>query len=49
MIHYNEIKGILLWIILWNLADFLTDYFDIKSKNGIFISLLLLLVMIYFG
>lgn len=49
MISYNEIKGILLWILLWNLVDFLTDYFEIKSKNGIFITLFLLLIMIYFG
>ena len=49
MISYQEIKGILLWITIWNLVDYLTEYFQIKAKKGIIISLSVLIFIIYYG
>lgn len=46
MISKSDIINIFLWIIIWNLSDFLIDYFKIKSKEGILISSVLLAIVL---
>tara|TARA_B100001115_G_scaffold166830_1_gene145381 strand:- start:766 stop:921 length:156 start_codon:yes stop_codon:yes gene_type:complete len=46
MISKSDLINIFLWIIIWNLSDFLIDYFQIKSKEGILISSVLLAIVL---
>lgn len=49
MISKSDLINIFLWIIIWNLSDFLIDYFQIKSKDGILISTVLLVIVLSFS
>lgn len=49
MVNKNEIVNILLWIFLWNLFDYISRYFKITEKNGILITTILIIFLIYFN
>ena len=40
------IINILLWVLIWNLVDFLITYFDIKPRNGILIGVVLISILL---
>jgi hypothetical protein len=40
------IINILLWVLIWNLVDFLITYFNIKPRNGILIGVVLILILL---
>mgnify|MGYP000232635159 CR=1 FL=1 len=42
----GSIINILLWVLIWNLIDFLIEYFNIKSKNGIIIGVVLISILL---
>ena len=41
------IINILLWVLIWNLIDFLITYFNIKSRNGIIIGVVLISILLF--
>ena len=38
---------IILWVMIWNLIDFIIDYFKIKPKYGIIYTLIIILYLLY--
>ena len=40
------IINILLWVLIWNLIDFMITYFNIKSRNGIIIGVVLISILL---